>query len=80
MTANLLITINKEKIEVDLVRIAYEQSQKIALGQDIDGTWQTGETVYDITISETNHKKGILIQYNGREKKMGILSAEIISP
>ncbi|MEG0268332.1 MAG: type II secretion system protein [Carnobacterium sp.] len=79
MTASLLIAIKKEKIEVDLVRIAYEQSQKIALGQDIDRNWQTGEIIYDITISETNRKKGILIQYNGREKRMGILSTEIIT-
>ncbi len=80
MTANLLLTIKKEKIEVDLVRIAYEQSQKIALGQDIDSTWQTGEITYGINLSETNQKKGIHIQYNGRKKKMDILSTEITNP
>lgn len=80
ITANLLLTIKNEKIEVDLARIAYEQSQKIALGQNIDGTWQTGETIYDIAISEKNYRKGILIQYNGQEKKVDILSTEIIAP
>lgn len=78
MTATLLVTIKKEKIAVDVARIAYEQSQKIELGQEIDSTWQTGETKYDINLLETNQKKGIQIQCDDRKKKVEILATEII--
>jgi type II secretory pathway pseudopilin PulG len=80
LTANLLVATKKEKIAVDIARIAYEQSQKIGYGQEIDSTWQTGEMMYDIYLSETNHKKGIRIQYGDQKKKVEILSTEITKP
>lgn len=80
LTANLLVAIKKEKIDVDIMRIAYEQSQKIALDQEIDSTWQTGENSYGINLSETNERKGIHVQYNNQEKKVDILSITATSP
>lgn len=80
LTANLLVTIKKEKRAVDMARIAYEQSQKIELGQAIDSTWQTGEIIYDIYLSETNQKKGIHVQNGEQNKKVEILSTKIIKP
>lgn len=80
LTANLLVTIKKEKIAVDIARIAYEQSQKIGYGQEIDSTWQTGEITYDIYLSEANQKKGIYVQYGNQKKKVEILSTEISKP
>ncbi|WP_177173756.1 hypothetical protein [Carnobacterium iners] len=80
LTTNLLVTIKKEKTEVDLARVAYEQSQKIGLNQDLDSTWQTGKTHYIITLSEISQRKGIHIHYGGQTKEMDILSTQIITP
>ncbi|WP_414839860.1 type II secretion system protein [Carnobacterium sp. TMP28] len=80
LTTTLLVAIKKEKIEVDLARIAYEQSQKIVLNQDVDSTWQTGKVHYTIALSEINQRKGIHIYYEGKTKEIDILSNQIITP
>lgn len=79
VVTDLLVTIKEEKKTMDMVRIGYEQSQKIALGQEVDTSWQTGGNVYEIIV-ESSQKKKICIRDNQHQRTVELLSSKINLP